>query len=118
MAQDVNRRRVPRRAFSGNIGVLMRGEYFVEKTIQVGEGGVSILFHRPVRDNTNVVVTFKIPGGSIVCVRGSIRYVESSDGKGGIPAGIQFENLDFHFKRELRNFVATATQENIFLGGA
>lgn len=117
MSVGTNRRRVPRRSFSANIGVLLHGEYFVERTIQVGEGGVSILFRRPVRDNTNVVISFKVPGGSFVCARGVIRYVESSDGKGGIPAGIQFENLDFHFKRELRNFVATATQENIFMSG-
>ena len=52
------------------------------------------------------------------CARGTVRYVESSDGKGRIPAGIQFDNLDFHSKRELRNFVATATQENIFISGS
>ena len=107
---QTTRRRVPRRTFEASVGVLHAGKYFIGKSLQVGEGGMSLIsdFLKP---GDRVVITFQIPEGSLVCVRGLIRYLEGAD---AMSVGIQFENLEFHFKRELRNFVARATQDSIF----
>ncbi len=107
---QTNRRRVPRRTFKASVGVLHAGRYSIGKSLQVGEGGMSLLANF-LKAGDRVVVTFQIPAGSLVCVRGLIRYTEIGD---TMSVGIQFENLDFHFKRELRNFVARATQDSIF----
>jgi hypothetical protein len=108
-----NRRRVPRREFKSGVGVLYQGHYTVGRTLQVGEGGMSLTSEFAYRDGDLVVITFQIPEGSLVCTRAVVRYTKSEAGAGPTAIGFEFEKLDFHFKRELRNFVARATQENI-----
>ena len=105
---------MPRREFKAGVGVLYQGHYSVGRSLQVGEGGMKLTSEFAFRENDRVILTFQIPGGSLVCARANVRYMTKTD-KGEAAVGFEFENLDFHFKRELRNFVARATQENITL---
>ena len=109
----VNRRRVPRREFKSGVGILYQGHYTVGRTLQVGEGGMSLTSDIAFRELDAVILTFQVPGGSMVCVRAIVRYTKSEKTKNSSAIGFEFAQLDFHFKRELRNFVARATQENI-----
>lgn len=58
----------------------------------------------------NLVVAFHVPGGSLVMVRGVVRSLLPAKGKTPPRFGIEFINLDFQSKREIRNFVAAATR--------
>ena len=108
----VVQRRVPRRTFEAPVGVLARGNYFVSHSLQVGEGGMHLLTEFVLDIDQLVVLNFQIPDGSLISVRATVRYIKKDPG--GLHVGLQFDNLDFKYKRELRNFVAAATQSSIF----
>jgi len=108
-----NRRRVPRREFKAGVGILYQGHYAVGRSLQVGEGGMSLVSEFAYRENDLVILTFQIPEGSLMCVRATVRYSKSDEITDAAAVGFEFAKVDFHFKRELRNFVARATQENI-----
>lgn len=106
---NLGRRRVPRRTFDSPVGVLMQGTYDLERSFQVGEGGMMISSRRKMEAGQTVVISFYLPTSATIVVRGVIRSVIPADK--GLPEryGLEFVNLGFQFKREIRNFVASAT---------
>ncbi len=112
------RRRVPRRAFEGAVGMLLKGQYTVQRAYQVGEGGmmISSTSDTPLGEGVNLVVNFFLPSGVLIMVRGIVRSVVPP--KDGLPEryGIEFLNVGFQSKREIRNFVAAATRVDGQLG--
>jgi hypothetical protein len=112
MSKDQGRRRVPRRTFESPVGVLVNGKYSLERAFQVGEGGMMISYKpSKLEKDKMLVVSFFLSAHSTVIVRAVIRNVVPA--KDGVPEryGIEFLNLEFHYKREIRNFVASATAE-------
>lgn len=57
-----------------------------------------------------IAVNFFLPSGVLVMVRGIVRAVVPAKDKLPLRYGIEFVNLGFHYKREIRNFVAAATR--------
>jgi hypothetical protein len=107
------RRQVPRREFESGVGVLYRGEYNVEQSYYVSESGLMIGSARQLQDGDLLCVTFKVPSSPMLIVRAIVRSVVKA--KENIPEryGIEFQNLEFSAKREIRNFVAaTASYDN------
>lgn len=108
---NIGRRRVPRRYFDAPVGILLKGEYTVNRAYQVGEGGMMFdLGDKTMKEGDRLAANFYLPGGRLIMVRGIVRaVVQAKDGK---PQryGIEFVDLDFQFKREIRNFVAAATR--------
>lgn len=107
------RRRVPRRTFKAPVGVLIGGQYAVERAYQLGEGGMMVDCRRgKLKEGTKLALNFFLPGGQVVMVRGIVRAVIPA--KEGLPEryGLEFMNLGFQFKRAIRNFVAAATRED------
>ena len=103
------RRKFPRRDFNSVVGVLYRGNYSLERTQQVGEGGM-MLSYAPgtLPDGALLAVSFYLPSGELIMLRGSVRY-NSPLKPGDSPRyGIEFLNVNFHYKREIRNYVAAA----------
>lgn len=108
--KDLGRRRVPRRTFNAPVGVLVAGAYHVERTFQVGEGGMMLSFTASALEvGTKIVASFFLNSTATVIVRGVVRNVMAPSD--GLPQryGIEFSNLEFQHKREIRNFVASAT---------
>ena len=109
-----SQRRVPRRGFTGPVGVLAGGEYVIERAYQVGEGGMMVTSTRAFGNGDRVVVSFSLDNGAMIVVRAVVRSFEGPRRGPGIdePArvGVEFVNLEFHFKRVIRNFVASATE--------
>lgn len=103
------RRRVPRRTFESSVGILLHGKYSLERSYQVGEGGMMICSAEPLLLGRQLVVSFFITKAAIIIVRGIVRSMVPEDGKFPERYGIEFLNLGFQFKREIRNFVAAAT---------
>jgi hypothetical protein len=105
----LGRRRVPRRSFENPVGVLYRGKYVVEKAFQVGEGGMMISCSQEMKVSDSLVVNFFLQSHVTVIVRGIVRNVLQAEGDLPARYGIEFQNLEFNSKREIRNFVASAT---------
>ena len=105
------RRRVPRRTFDANVGILLGGRYTLERSYQVGEGGMMISIQDTcLRENVQIVLSFFLPGQALIMVRGIVRSVIPAKDAKPERYGIEFLNLEFQSKREIRNFVAAATQ--------
>lgn len=104
-------RRVPRRAFESTVGILVAGRYHIERTSQVGEGGMLLTCREDIAVGAGVVVSFFLNDGMII-VRAVVRNVTA--GLAGEPTqyGVEFVNLEFQHKRAIRNFVASATSED------
>ena len=61
---------------------------------------------------TLMILNFYLPSSAIIMVRGVVRNVVPA--KDGQPEryGIEFLNLGFQYKREIRNYVAAATKSD------
>jgi c-di-GMP-binding flagellar brake protein YcgR len=107
-AKNLRRRRVPRREFLRRIGLLVRGQYFVDRSLQIGEGGMMISSPKPLVEGQYVVITFKLPGHQPEVVKGQVRYALKAQGENTQSPryGVEFVNLDFNIKRKIRNYVA------------
>jgi hypothetical protein len=103
-----SRRRVPRREFECPVGVLLHGQYQMERAYQVGEGGMMISCQGKMEEGTQMVINFFLKPGVLVIVRGVVRGVVAKTSGPNDRYGIEFLNLGFQFKREIRNFVAAA----------
>ncbi len=103
---EVNRRRVPRRTMLQPVGILAAGGYVVERSYQVGEGGMMISSQKSLVVGQSLVMGFYIFGRLMILVRGIVRSFVPA--KAGYPNryGVEFQNLGFQYKREIRNFVA------------
>lgn len=106
------RRRVPRRAFKNQIGLLVSGLYQVETGLEIGEGGMMFQSPRSLEVGKMLAVTFKLPGVSPCVVRAVVKYVlpHLEEGNPQSRYGVEFLELDFNYKREIRNYVASKSE--------
>lgn len=104
------RRRVPRRAYDAPVGTLIHGEYVLSRAHQVGEGGMMISSSKSLSIGHQMVVSFFISSDVVVVVRATVRNVVPAQGKNPLRYGLEFLSLNFHYKREIRNFVASASE--------
>lgn len=102
------RRRVPRRQFESPVGLLVHGTYQVERAFQVGEGGIMVSSGTPLEMGHELVASFFLAGKTVI-VRGIVRNTLPAKGNLPIRYGLEFVNLEFQYKREIRNFVASAS---------
>ena len=112
----VGRRRVPRRLFEAPIGMLLHGTYSLQRTYQVGEGGMMVSAPQDLVEGERMIISFYLPGVPLIIVRGIVRSVIPENGNNAERYGVEFENLGFQHKREIRNFVAAATRDSSFAG--
>ena len=99
------RRRHPRKELKRDIGVLYQGFYIIEKSTDVSESGLSFVSSREIPVGDKIVVTFQIPGGTIVSVRSEVRgHFKTPTGQ--VRTGCAYIDIRFEFKREIRNFVS------------
>jgi hypothetical protein len=108
--QAIGRRRVPRRTFESPIGALVHGKFTIQRSFQVGEGGMMISSADPLSMDELIVVSFILPMSGMIIVRGVVRSVVPESAEAPMRYGIEFQTLGFHHKREVRNFVAAATR--------
>jgi hypothetical protein len=81
----------------------------MERSYQVGEGGMMVTSRTPLSVGENAVVSFFLEDFvSPIMARAVVRsIVPAADGR---PEryGMEFLNLEFQWKRRIRNFVAAA----------
>ncbi|MEK2690730.1 PilZ domain-containing protein [Bdellovibrio sp. GT3] len=104
------RRQYPRRAMKRKVGVLCDGTYFVVDSGEVGEGGMSIISDYLLSDGDEVVVSFQIPQGDFVFLRGVVRSTQKKQGDSRVTHGLSFSNINFATKRQIRAFVSARNQ--------
>lgn len=105
------RRQFPRRDFNRKVGVLFRGEYFVTEAYELGEGGIGFYTAENLTQEQKVIVSFQIPHGEFVCVRGTIRFIEQAEDQQKTLYGVSFDNINFSHRRQIRGYVS-ARQPN------
>ena len=89
------------------IGILCAGDYFVAQSGELGEGGMSILAEYVLQVGHKIVVSFHIPGGDFVSLRGEVKTVDKKNSEGFVPHGIKFDQIQFAHKRQIRSFVSS-----------
>jgi len=97
------RRRSPRREFFNKLGVLFKGKYQIENSLEVGEQGLLLSSAREYKKGERIVVSFYIPGSGFCIFRAIVRYQRPENNE---LYGLEFENLEFQERRRLRKFVA------------
>lgn len=101
------RRKFPRRALSKKVGVLFDGQYFICSSGEIGEGGMSILSEYALTEGRELVLSFQIPDGTFVTLRGQIKSIHATNGV--VTHGIAFGEIPLAFKRQIRAFVSART---------
>ncbi|WP_374079375.1 PilZ domain-containing protein [Bdellovibrio bacteriovorus] len=103
------RRQYPRRAMKRKVGVLCDGTYFVCESGEIGEGGMSILSDFVLTEGHELVVSFQVPGGDFVFLRGNVRSTQKKEGDQRVTHGLSFNEIEFAIKRQIRSFVSART---------
>ncbi len=112
----ISHRKVPRRTFERKVGVLVKGAYEVNSAFEIGERGMLIATELPLTKDDLVVITFNIPGLLNTVVRGIVRYsLEDALGIATTKYGIEFQNIDFQSKRQIRKYVAAREDEELII---
>jgi len=101
------RRKFPRRRLHKKVGVLFDGQYLICMTGEIGEGGMSIVSEYALSEGRELVLSFQIPNGTFVTLRGLIKTVMAR--QGAVTHGISFDEVPLAFKRQIRAFVSTRT---------
>lgn len=108
------RRQYPRRAIKRKVGVLCAGQYFVCESGEIGEGGMSIVSDYVLSDGQEVMVSFQVPGGDFVFLRGLVRSTQKKEGDHQVTHGLSFADIEFSIKRQIRAFVSARSQTTPF----
>lgn len=105
------KRKYPRRIFNGSVGVLHQGKYAVTRGISLGEGGMAFLWPKSIPLDHETVVTFKIPGDTMISVRGEIRNSKKwEEDPQFYFIGAQFPPLPIGEKRRIRAYVSSRAE--------
>ena len=108
------RRQYPRRALKRKVGVLCDGSYIVCDTAEIGEGGMAIRSDFVLTEGHEIVLSFQVPQGEFVSLRGVVRSTQTSEGKkmgdSRVTHGLSFSNVPFAIKRQIRAFVSARTK--------
>ena len=102
------RRRVPKRPLDIRIGLLTRGEYFLTRSIDLGEEGMTVYSAKKMEAGYRVAITLRIPdvlNGILMARVAQVTPPESANGDS--ICVLEFVDLDFGIKRKIRNFVAS-----------
>lgn len=105
--EGVKRRRVPRRSYENPVGILIGGDYSIERAYQLGEGGMLISAEKTLQIGQHLVANFIVPSAHMVIVMGVVRNIEPATDTLPLRYGVEFSNLEFTHKRVIRNFVAS-----------
>ncbi len=100
------KRQYPRRSMRRQVGVLCDGAYFVAESGEIGEGGMSIVSEFVLTEGHRVLVSFQIPNGDFVFLRGNVRSTEKKMGDLMVTHGLSFSEVPFSVKRQIRSFVS------------
>ncbi|UYL09235.1 PilZ domain-containing protein [Bdellovibrio sp. SKB1291214] len=106
------RRQYPRRTMKRKVGVLCDGSYFIVDSGEIGEGGMSIISEYLLNEGDEVVVSFQIPAGDFVFLRGVVRSTQKKQGDSTVTHGLSFSNVNFATKRQIRAFVSARTHSS------
>jgi hypothetical protein len=107
----VNMRRVPRRSFEATVGILTKGNYNLGQSFQLGEGGMMLASLHDLINDHHIVVSFQM-GAEIVMVRAIVRGKLPAKAGAPIRYNVEFVDLEFQYKRAIRNYVAAATSQS------
>ncbi len=74
---------------------------------QIGEGGVAFISPEPLSVGQRVLITLMLPESPFTVVQAQVRSCLSDGETRKHRCGVEFINLDFNYKRRIRNYVAS-----------
>lgn len=86
-----------------------QGVFYISEGEEIGEGGLALRCSRSLAIDTEVVVSFRIPGGDFVSLRAEVKSVRPHP-SGENLLGIAFTHIAFTHKRQIRSFVSERTE--------
>lgn len=104
------KRRVPRKKVSRPVGLLSQGQYSLGRILQVGEGGLMILSSVKFKPSDRILATFSLKGDRFITSKATILY-ELDSINGQYQFGVEFDELPFMARREIRSFVASHSEQ-------
>lgn len=78
---------------------------------EIGEGGMSLHTDMVMQEGEPIVVSFQIPGGQFVSLRGEIRSTVKAEKPGIVIHGLAFINVEFGTKRMIRAYVSSRSAQ-------
>ncbi|MBK9294859.1 MAG: PilZ domain-containing protein [Oligoflexia bacterium] len=99
-------RHFPRRKFKYSVGVLHQGSYELCQAHEIGEGGMLIETGLPIKEASLVCVNYFIPEQGFITVMAEIVYSKNNK-----MFGIKFVDLEFEYRRFIRDYIAQKTKE-------
>lgn len=109
------KRKFPRRAFHGKIGVLCAGEYCVSDAQIIGEGGLQIVSPFDVPAGAMMVLTFTIPMGPTLSLKAQVKNKIQDASSDALVLGLEFVNVSFDLKRTIRTYVAARMESEVLV---
>lgn len=106
-----NRRKYPRRRFLHKVALLIEGQYLILPSLEISEGGILALTDAPYNFQKQIVLTIFLPENLPQAIRSEIRYSHPEADTGKYKTGIQFLNLEFSFKKKIREFVSAKSEK-------
>jgi hypothetical protein len=116
VATGVAARRTPRRPFQRPVGVLVGGHYEVLRARQLSESGMSIFLGEfgsrlrmkveEVQVGRPVAMSFILPSGDSISIRGEIIYHDTESGA-GLHIGVKFGVVSMAQRRLIRSYVSS-----------
>ncbi len=82
-------------------------------TAEIGEGGMAIRSEFVLTEGHEIVLSFQVPQGEFVSLRGVVRSTQTPANKMGdlrVTHGLSFSNVPFAIKRQIRAFVSARTK--------
>lgn len=104
--QGYFRRQYPRREMRRKVGVLCRGAYFICESAEIGEGGMSIVTDYVLTEGHELVISFQVPGGDFIFLRGTVQSTNKKEGDSRVTHGLSFKSIEFSIKRQIRSYVS------------
>lgn len=100
----------PRRSFETLVGVLNNHQFYIGRSLEIGEGGMRVLNVPVIGEGQNILLTFKIPEDKFRVIKGIIRFQEKTNNKRAA-FGVQFSDIQSDVQKAIRNYVASKTIE-------
>lgn len=74
---------------------------------------MSILTDYVLTEGHELVVSFQVPGGDFVYLRGVVRSTQKKEGDHRVIHGLSFNQIAFSTKRQIRAFVSARTEHEL-----
>jgi c-di-GMP-binding flagellar brake protein YcgR len=106
-----SRRKYPRRRYRRVVGVLHKGNFWLTRAEEIGEGGILVNSTRGIPSGDQVILSIIVPNtGDVAVIRSEVRYELNGREPSEKRVGFQFINFSFKHKKKIRDYIAAKSE--------